>query len=381
MKKILSIIGARPQIIKAAAIQRAIQSDFKEKLQEIVVHTGQHYDANMSTVFFEELGISKPDYNLNIGSGSHANQTAEMMKGIEEILEKEKPDCLLIYGDTNSTIAGSLAASKLHIPVVHIEAGLRSYNKKMPEEINRILSDHVSSLLFCPTETAIANLIKEGFSSSNLSKNATIDQPAVIKTGDVMLDNTLHFQNLAKRSTLLEENQLRKNRFLLATCHRPSNTDSEEAINSIFEAFLDLTETHKIDLVLPLHPRTKKSYEALVKEELKRIIKASEYIKIIPPVSFLEMIHLEANSTLIITDSGGVQKEAFFLEKACLVLREETEWIELVENGNAILTGSNKEKILQAFNELKNRNLTYPEFYGDGKAGIQICDEILRLLE
>lgn len=382
MKKIVTIIGARPQIIKAAAISRAIKNSFSAEIKEIIVHTGQHYDENMSKIFFDELGIPKPHYNLKIGSGSHGLQTAEMIKGIEEILIKEGPSYLLIYGDTNSTVAGSLAASKIHIPVIHIEAGLRSYNKSMPEEINRILSDHVSSLLFCPTESAIENLKEEGFDYSPDQTEASIDNPAVIKSGDVMLDNTLHFKSIAaERSKILSDNDLQSGNFILTTCHRPSNTDSEENINSIFEALLDIAENGNLKVVLPIHPRTQKCFEAYVGEDLKSKIENSSQFKIIPPVSFLDMIQLEANAKMIVTDSGGVQKEAYFLEKPCVVLREETEWIELVQNGNAILTGPDKARILNAYSELNSRSFTFPEFYGNGKASEGICTDILRLLD
>ena len=381
MKKIITIIGARPQIIKAAAISRAIQTDFSTQIEEVIVHTGQHYDPEMSQVFFDELNIPKPNYNLNIGSGSHGEQTAEMLKGVEKILEKEQPDYLLIYGDTNSTVAGSLAASKIHIPVIHIEAGLRSFNKSMPEEINRILSDHVSSLLFCPTDSAIENLEKEGFEYSPELEKANIDQPGVIKSGDIMLDNTLHFKSIAQeRSTILENNNLTPNKFILTTCHRPSNTDSKENINAIFSALLEIANDYKIKVVLPIHPRTKACYEKWVDHELKQAIESSMYFMVIPPASFLDMVQLEANCKMIITDSGGVQKEAFFLEKPCVVLREETEWVELVRNGNAILTGANRSKMLSAYSELLDRDFSFPEFYGNGKAAQQICADIIRLL-
>ena len=381
MKKILTIIGARPQIIKAAAISREIQNNFSSELEEIIVHTGQHYDENMSQIFFDELKIPKPNYNLKIGSGSHAGQTAEMLKGIEEILEKERPNYLLIYGDTNSTVAGSLAASKIHIPVIHIEAGLRSFNKSMPEEINRIMSDHVSSMLFCPTDSAIENLKLEGFDYEPNPITANIDQPAVIKSGDIMLDNTLHFKEVAEeQSNIMKENDLVKEQFILTTCHRPSNTDDSNNINSIFQALYEIAEENEIKVVLPIHPRTQKCMDELLDKELKSKINSGAHFIIIPPVSFLEMIQLEANSKMIISDSGGVQKEAFFLKKPCVVLREETEWIELIDNGNAMLVGPNKGKILAAFRTLSNKEFTYPSFYGNGNAANQICKDILALL-
>lgn len=374
MKKIVTIIGARPQIIKAAAISRALSKDFKGKIQEIIVHTGQHYDSNMSEVFFEELGIPKPDYNLDIGSGQHGDQTARMIQGIENILLEEKPDLLLIYGDTNSTVAGSLAASKLHIDVAHIEAGLRSFNKGMPEEVNRVLSDHVSSLMFCPTDSALNNLKNEGFSLNRPVSSASIDQPGIYKSGDVMLDNTLYFSKVAEtKKSFLKENGLEANNFILSTCHRPSNTDHAGNINSIFTALLEIGRISDQTVVLPIHPRTQKCFDQHIEPELKQAIQESERFLIIPPVSFLEMILLENNSSLIVTDSGGVQKEAFFLKKPCIVLREETEWVELVENGNAVLTGPDQTKIINAHSQLTNRSFSFPDFYGDGFASEKIC--------
>ena len=256
--KILTIIGARPQIIKSAALSRAIRSKFSDKLQEVIVHTGQHYDDNMSDVFFTELEISKPNYNLNVGSGSHGKQTAMMIGGIEEIILIEKPNCVVVYGDTNSTLAGALAASKIHIPVVHIEAGLRSYNKSMPEEINRIMCDHVSTLLFTPTKAGFNNLIKEGF-NGNSEPPYSIDNPKVFHCGDIMFDNSLYFSSVAnKTTTILTENDLEADKYILATIHRNNNTDDAVRLNSLFNAINKIAKENKIKVVIPLHPRTAK---------------------------------------------------------------------------------------------------------------------------
>ncbi|MES2588999.1 MAG: UDP-N-acetylglucosamine 2-epimerase (non-hydrolyzing) [Bacteroidota bacterium] len=381
MKKIITIIGARPQIIKASAISRAIKNEFSDLIEEIIVHTGQHYDENMSDIFFTEMNIPKPKYNLNAGSSSHANQTAEIMKGLEEIIISEKADGLLIYGDTNSTLAGALAASKIHIPVIHVEAGLRSFNKSMPEEINRIMSDHVSTLLFCPTKTAINNLEKEGFDLTHDNK-ATIDKPNVYLCGDIMFDNSLHFSKVSdSNATLMKELNLEENKFILVTIHRNANTDDTEKLNAIFSALLDIQKATSLKIVLPLHPRTKKMMADLLKTELLQEIESNNDFKIIPPAGFLDIISLEKNSRMIVTDSGGLQKEAYFFEKPCVILRPQTEWIEIVENGNAILTDADSEKIISATNFLLNKNdFTYPNLFGDGKAAEfivkKICEEI-----
>ena len=388
MLKILTIIGARPQIIKAAAISRTVKNNFSKKISEIIVHTGQHYDENMSKVFFDEMGIPKPNYNLNVGSGSHAKQTAAMLTGIEEIILKEKPDCMVLYGDTNSTLAGSLAASKLHLPIVHIEAGLRSFNKSMPEEINRIVCDHASTLLFTPTKTGLQNLIKEGFASPPTplqlergeGERSTVDHPKIYHCGDVMYDNSLHFSSVAeKKTTIIKDLKLEKNNFILLTVHRDNNTDDAKRLSAIFNAVDKISREEKIKIVLPLHPRTSKLLEKNLEKTVYQSLKENSLVNIIPPVSFLEMITLEKNSKLTMTDSGGVQKESFFFQKPCIILRSETEWTELAENGNAIVADANEEKILKAYHHFKNKkDLTYPSFYGDGKAAEFICEEILK---
>ncbi|HHG85307.1 MAG TPA: UDP-N-acetylglucosamine 2-epimerase (non-hydrolyzing), partial [Bacteroidetes bacterium] len=344
--KFVTIIGARPQFIKAAAISRAILSLYPDSVQEVMVHTGQHYDANMSQVFFDEMKIPRPDYMLDVGSASHGKQTGMMIDKIEQILLKEKPDCVILYGDTNSTLAGAIAASKLYLPVAHVEAGLRSFNKTMPEEINRILCDHVSTFLFSPTKTGLGNLIKEGFAQDNLAPY-NMDNPKVYHCGDVMYDNTLFFSEYVKENIdLLDNLGLVAGEFILATIHRNTNTDVPEKLTAIFEALLNLTEEQNQTIVLPLHPRTKKVLDTNLSPDVRKRLRLSERLKLIMPVSFLEMTALEGACKMVITDSGGVQKEAFFLEKPCIVLRPETEWVELVETGTAVLADADKRRIL-----------------------------------
>jgi UDP-GlcNAc3NAcA epimerase len=381
MIKIVTIIGARPQIIKAAALSRAIKNKFSNSIKEIIVHTGQHYDENMSQVFFDELGIPEPNYNLNVGSGSHGKQTATMIAGIEDILLQEKPNAIVLYGDTNSTLAGAIAASKIHVPVVHIEAGLRSFNKAMPEEVNRIMCDHVSTLLFSPTKTGFKNLLNEGF-KSDAKKPYNANNPKIYHSGDVMYDNSLHFSEVAdQKTTIISENNLQKNNFILATIHRNNNTDEPIRLNALFNALYKISEQHRLDVLLPLHPRTAKLLEFNLEAELHQKIKSSTHFKIIAPVSFLEMIALEKNCKVVMTDSGGVQKEAFYFEKPCVILRPETEWVELVESRTAIITDADEKKIIDAFATLTSKSdMKFPKLYGDGKAAEFICEEILENL-
>jgi UDP-GlcNAc3NAcA epimerase len=374
--KLVTIIGARPQIIKAAAISRAIRTKFSTEITEIIVHTGQHYDANMSAVFFEELEIPKPNYNLNVGSGKHGEQTAKMLSGIEEIILTEKPNALLVYGDTNSTVAGSLAAAKIEIPVVHIEAGLRSFNKAMPEELNRIACDHMSTLLFSPTLQGVENLKKEGFQLNN-TPPYTIDNPKVYHCGDIMYDNSTYFAQKASINSPGIQSLELDQPYILATIHRNANTDDKERINSIFSAILYLAEEKKERIILPLHPRTKKMMDELLEKETIDVLDKSPFIHIIEPVSFLEMIALEKNAKLILTDSGGVQKEAYFFQKPSIILRPETEWIEIVAQGTAILCDADDQKIIAAYTHFsKEQNLSFPSIFGDGKAAEFICNEI-----
>ena len=379
--KLINIVGARPQIIKASAISRAIRKHFSNEITEIIVHTGQHYDKELSEVFFDELEIHKPHYNLGVGSAGHGRQTSLMITGIEEVLLKEKPDCVLLYGDTNSTLAGALAAAKLHFPVIHIEAGLRSFNKTMPEELNRIMSDHSSTLLFAPTNTAFKNLMGEGFRPEN-SPPYTINNPKIYLTGDIMYDNTLFFAGLAekKKTGFLEKMALVRNEFILVTIHRDTNTDDIVRLNEIFVTLKLLAEEKNIVLVMPLHPRTIISLKTRLKGLYDDLIH-SVHIKIVPPVSFLEMILLEKNCRMIVTDSGGVQKESHFFKKPCIVLRNETEWTELVNNGTAKLVGADPGLIRREFMIFMDSpsNLEYPGFYGNGKTAEFILNEILRM--
>jgi UDP-GlcNAc3NAcA epimerase len=378
MIKILTIIGARPQIIKAAAISRVISTHFASQIQELIVHTGQHYDDNMSEVFFTELGIPKPYYNLNVGSSSHAVQTAAIMQGIESIIQDEYPHGVIIYGDTNSTIAAALAAVKIHIPIFHIEAGLRSYNKSMPEEVNRVLSDHISTLLFCPTNTAVKNLVKEGFSTENFSP-PSIDNPHVYQCGDIMYDNSLFYAALSdEKSTVLNDE---KSKFILVTIHRDSNTDSKSRLTGIFEALLYIQHVTGYKIILPIHPRTKKMMQVNLDQGILNEIEVNTSFKLIPPAGFLDIIALEKNAELIITDSGGLQKEAYFFKKPCVILRSETEWVEIVENGNALIADADKDQIVSASNSLlSQKEYTYPLFFGDGNASYFIVDKILKTL-
>ena len=375
--KIITVVGARPQIIKAAAISRAIENNFPQ-IEEIILHTGQHYDQNMSEVFFEELNIPKPTINLNVGSSSHGKQTAKMIEQIEDVLVQYKPNAIVVYGDTNSTLASAVAASKIHVPIVHIEAGLRSFNKKMPEEINRIMCDHASTLLFSPTQTGYQNLINEGFSKT-ISKKATADCPNIYHCGDVMYDNSIHFSKLSEqKSSILSDLGIENNPFILATVHRNDNTDDPQKLNEIFSSFLKLTEENNIQLILPLHPRTMKMKETLLNETVKEQLRNSSLIKIIPPASFLDIISLEKNASLIITDSGGIQKEAYFFKKPCIILRPQTEWVEIVEAKSAVIADTNQEKILNAVNNyLHNENLAFPPVFGDGKAAEFILNEMV----
>lgn len=378
MIKILTIIGARPQIIKAAAISRAIRNHFADKIKEVIVHTGQHYDDNMSKIFFDELGVPKDDYNLGVGSGNHGRQTAQMIEGIEKIILQENPKCIILYGDTNSTLAGAIAASKLHIPIVHIEAGLRSFNKSMPEEINRICCDHLSTLLFSPTKTGVNNLVREGFKTDN-KPAYSIDNPKVYHCGDVMYDNSLHFSDIAKqKSKIVEQLGLIGKKFVLVTVHRDVNTDQPLRLNALFEAFQEISSTENVPFVIPLHPRTSKILDERLNPDLLKSIRSNSLIKIIPPAGFFDIINLESNCSLVMTDSGGVQKEAFFFHKPVIILRSETEWIELVENGCAILAGTDKRQIKEAYQSLTTKkDFHYPAVFGDGKAAEFICKEIV----
>ena len=381
----VTIVGARPQFIKAAPVSRAIRKYNQEgrgsQITEIMVHTGQHYDYGMSQVFFEELGISEPHVNLEVGSGSHGWQTAQMLMQIEDLLLAEKPDWVIVYGDTNSTLAGALAAAKLQIPLAHVEAGLRSFNREMPEEHNRVLTDHCSDLLFCPTQTAVHNLQKEGF--SNIVNNGqlvdtcfnrspiTDHGPLVVNVGDTMYDAVLEFSEIAlKRSTILQDLGLKSKGYLLATVHRPYNTDIPENLRNILVAFLEIGEP----IIFPIHPRTGQRIAALdgfLRNQLENC-----NLQFIDSVGYLDMLVLEQNARVILTDSGGMQKEAYFFGVPCVTLRPETEWVETVEAGWNVVVGSESSLIVD-----KALNMQPPHVekraFGDGHAG----ERILHVLE
>lgn len=348
--KIITIIGARPQFIKAATVSRAIKA--RDDIKEVIVHTGQHYDANMSDIFFEEMDIPKPDHHLGIGGGGHGQMTGRQLESIERVLLEEKPDCVLVYGDTNSTLAGTLAAVKLHIPVAHVEAGLRSFNRRMPEEINRVLTDHAADMLFAPTQTAIDNLSQEGIPS---------DRTHLV--GDVMYDAALFYADRASKPAWFDALEVQSSGFILATIHRAENTDDSQRLTDILTG---LSQSGR-QVVLPLHPRTGKRIQILGLPNFKNL-------HIVPPVGYLEMVWLEKNCDLIATDSGGVQKEAYFHGKRCITLRDETEWVELVDTGWNVLTGSDIDRIMTALmiSEMPRKN----PFYGVGDAANEIIDRI-----
>ncbi len=352
--KILTILGARPQFIKAGSVSREIAKH--KEIEEIIVHTGQHYDANMSDIFFQEMQIPKPDYFLGIGGKSHGAMTGQMIEKIEEVCLKEKPDWIMVYGDTNSTLAGAIVASKLHVKLAHIEAGLRSFNMNMPEEINRILTDRVSNILFCPTDTAVQNLKNEGFDTFTCK---------VVKSGDVMQDGALFYKEFAKKPSCDIQND-----FILCTIHRAENTDDEQRLRAIFEALEEIAQEKQI--ILPLHPRTKKILENL---DLN-----FQNLTIIDPVGYLEMVWLIDHSSLVMTDSGGLQKEAYFFSKPCITLRDETEWIELVTCKANTLVGADKNKILEAYKTRSSFDSTNSslDLYGGGKASEMIIKELLK---
>lgn len=355
--KLCTIVGARPQFIKAATVSRVIAS--KPSIKEVIVHTGQHYDDNMSRQFFDELHIPHPGYHLNIGSGSHGKQTGQMLAAIEDVLIQEKPDWVLVYGDTNSTLAGALAAVKLHIPVAHVEAGLRSFNRRMPEEINRITADHLSAVLFPPTENGYQQLLKEG-----------IDAKQLFNVGDVMYDATLFYNEYnAKRKTIVDSLNLKHQSYCLATIHRAENTDDEKRLANICNAFIELSRTTPI--ILPVHPRTR---AALNKLNLLKTLEAN--IKLIEPVGYLDMLALEQHAKCIITDSGGVQKEAYFNRVQCITLRDETEWVELVDAGwNRLCSPDEPFSLLQWVDAFENPSLSMTDkLYGDGDAAEKIVN-------
>lgn len=358
--KIITVIGARPQFIKAAALSRTFAAHGGVK--EVIVHTGQHFDANMSEVFFQEMEIPEPKYNLAIHSFGHGAMTGRMLEGIEEILLKEKPGLLLVYGDTNSTIAGALAAKKLHIPVGHVEAGLRSFNMRMPEEVNRILTDRISDLLFCPTDTAVNNLMKEGYAHLGAK---------VLRTGDVMQDAALYYaQYSEERASAFKGLGLSRD-YVLSTIHRAENTDDPERLMGIIKALNEVNEEQEV--VCPLHPRTRKILEKIDTEVKFRVI---------DPVGYFDIIELLKHASLVMTDSGGLQKEAFFFKNPCVTMRDETEWVELVEHGFNAVVGAETDRILSAVKSMRSKadSLDFSiDLYGQGKATHHITDAIVSM--
>ena len=352
--KIVTVIGARPQFIKAAVVSRAIAAH--KDIKEVIVHTGQHFDANMSDIFFEEMCIPKPDYNLNVNGLGHGAMTGQMLEKIEAVLLQEKPDWVLVYGDTNSTIAGALAAKKLHIKVGHVEAGLRSFNMDMPEEINRILTDRISDILFCPTETAVNNLKKEGYENINCR---------IVRNGDVMQDAALFYAGRAERpkADIPED-------FVLCSVHRAENTDDPERLRNIFSALEEISKTCRV--VLPLHPRTKGKLSAIGYDT------NNSHILFIEPVGYLEMVWMLKHCRLVMTDSGGLQKEAYFFDKDCITFRDETEWVELVKYGYNFLAGDDKGKIISLYNHISDKNNIEQKtpLYGNGNAGDLIVETL-----
>ena len=349
---ILTVIGARPQFIKAAVLSRYIRNNQNLGIKETLVHTGQHYDTNMSEVFFTEMDIPKPEINLHLGSGSHGKMTGEMLKGIEEILLDKKPDLLLVYGDTNSTLAGALAASKLNIPIAHVEAGLRSFMMTMPEEQNRRLTDHLSTWLFCPTSTAIKNLKVEGIEDT---KDTTVnaDNKRVSITGDIMYDASIYYRSINQKKVTDKD-------FILLTIHRQENTDDLHKLSSIVKAINFINKK----VIFPVHPRTRKLLS-------QSGLHFKDHVTLIDPVGYFDMISYEESCDFVLTDSGGVQKEAYFFKKPCITLRDSTEWIELVEHGWNTLTGANTQKIIDAIENVKIP-AEYPSLYGDGNSAEKI---------
>jgi UDP-GlcNAc3NAcA epimerase len=367
--KIVTVVGARPQFIKAAMVSRAIaqhnQQDPTNSIQEVLVHTGQHYDLNMSDLFFAEMQIPAPDYHLGIGGRSHGAMTGQMLEKIEEVILKEKPHVVLVYGDTNSTLAGALAAVKLHIPVAHVEAGLRSHNLRMPEEVNRVLTDQISCWLFCPTETAVKNLENEGF--------LTCKQALVCNVGDVMYDAAVFYKQIAKPTDAIADliKELNGN-FYLATVHRAENTDNPVCLRNIISALDTISQTTPV--VLPLHPRT---HKLLAENNL-----VLSDIRLLAPVGYFDMITLLDRCKAVFTDSGGLQKEAYFFHKPCITLRDETEWVELIDNGFNTLIGANKDKIIDIEKTINTKNMDYskPVLYGNGNASVKIIQKLVNIL-
>ena len=374
MHNIATIVGARPQFIKAAVVSRVIAehnagtTPSQHRIREVIVHSGQHYDINMSSVFFEEMQIPKPEHFLDVNGISHGAMTGRMIEKIESALIKEKPELVLVYGDTNTTLAGALAAVKLHIPVAHVEAGLRSFNRRMPEEINRLLTDHVAGILFCPTRQALKNLQIEGIDAD--SRATTLNHtPRVELVGDVMLDAAMHYRRFARKPAIELPDQ-----YILSTLHRAENTDNPGRLESLIEGLEKVGK--EVPVLMPLHPRSRKIMQEL------NLKPAPGCVRLIDPVGYLSMIYLLEHCRLVMTDSGGLQKEAYFFSKPCVTLRDETEWVELVENGFNLVAGADTDTIYQCYRDAAQRKMDFGlRLYGDGKAGNHVVRILLEYLK
>lgn len=377
MIRLFTIVGARPQFIKAAAISRAVRLHFSDSISETLIHTGQHYDENMSDVFFREMEIPAPGFHLGVGSGTHGAMTGKMTEAIERILLEQQPNALLVYGDTNSTLAGALAAAKLHIPVVHVEAGLRSFRKTMPEEVNRRLTDHISTFLFSPTGVGVDNLKAEGIMHHD-ERPLSADNPLVINCGDVMYDNALYFsEKPCDLPVDLMKLDCANTPFVLCTVHRDFNTDDPVRLSAILQALHEVSTRHGMHIILPVHPRTRARMETWIRQHSDH-----PYIHITDPVSYLQMLFLLKHTRLVMTDSGGLQKEAYFFQKPCVIFRHETEWVEILKTGHAVCTDTDVLRINESADHfLRSATAGFPSLYGNGHASEVILDNIVKYLE
>lgn len=382
MLRILTVVGARPQFIKASAVSRCIKNHFSDCFEEKLLHTGQHYDSLLSDIFFRQLNIPEPAYHLHVGSSTHAKQTADILQGVETVAIKYAPHLILLYGDTNSTISAALAAAKLHIPIAHIEAGLRSYNKKMPEEINRIITDHLSTFLFTPTHQAYINLQREGL-VHNIGQPVSPDNPIIINSGDVMYDNVLHFQQMAQeQSSIIQQLGLEQEKIILCTIHRDFNTDNELRLQNILKGLIGIANTFQHKIIVPLHPRTNAMLNKKEFRELKQSLSKHKNIILCNPVSYFDIIRLVSECEMVITDSGGLQKEAYFLRKPVAILRNVTEWTEIIETGNGWLVDDSPLLLLNACQQaITMLHGDFPLLYGDGNAAQMILTQLQKSLK